>query len=85
VRGQSRRLRRCYTNERATNPKLRGELTVAWTVTRRGRVARPRVMKRTLRSSRLEACVVRAVARMQFPRPTDGRATVVYPFVFTPD
>jgi hypothetical protein len=85
LHSRARQLRGCYEQERAGNPDLAGKLVVAWTVDRRGVVRGPAVTTRTLESRSLEACVVRELERVSFPRRVGGPSRVEYPFVFRPN
>jgi hypothetical protein len=73
-------IRFCYERELERTPGLYGRLVAAFSVGPTGRVVASALASSTLRSPRVEACVVQAVARWEFPRP-GGVVTVNYPFV----
>ncbi len=71
----------CYERELRLNPKLEGKVTVEFTVARTGTVTDARVISSTLRSSKVEKCIVKTIRRWRFPRPED-EAIIAYPFIF---
>lgn len=82
VRANRAALRYCYENEVQRNRSLRGQIKVQWRVDRKGRVPSARVIKSTMRNSRVEGCIVRQVRKWRFPKPDGGQVTVVFPFIF---
>ena len=83
VRAHINEVRHCYNQGLARDPDLQGKLTVAFTIDAQGRVGRASESSTTLPDRRVNTCVVKAVTRWKFPRPSDGgKVTVEYPFVF---
>ncbi|MEO0323120.1 MAG: AgmX/PglI C-terminal domain-containing protein, partial [Myxococcota bacterium] len=82
VRANQNAIKYCYENEVQRQPNLRGAVTLDWTVGLDGRVTQARIARSTLRSSRVEGCMVRQVRRWRFPRPDGGVCRVQFPFNF---
>jgi hypothetical protein len=74
-------LRACYEVEAQKNPKLKGSVTVAWTIDSSGGVAGAAVAGTTLGNARVEGCVVRQVRGWRFPA-SDGSTSTSFPFAF---
>lgn len=74
---------RCYAVELTRDPKLQGELTVAFEIAPDGSVAGAEVRESDFGESELHGCMTRIFEKMQFAPPL-GPLTVVYPFVFSP-
>ncbi|MBC7173348.1 MAG: AgmX/PglI C-terminal domain-containing protein [Polyangiaceae bacterium] len=72
----------CYETQLQRQPSLRGQVTIAWTITLSGAVSGARVGSSSLRNTSVEGCVVRVVGRMRFPEPDGGAVQVSYPFTF---
>jgi TonB family protein len=87
VRRQLHEVRRCYTEGLKHNPKLRGRVTIRFTIGPRGNVMASTVLaeRTSLPDKRVAQCVVDAVMRWKFPEPQGGsKVFVTYPFVFEP-
>ena len=60
-----------------------GKLSVYFTTDKGGSVTRSTVRSSTLRHKATEACVLDIIAKMSFPKLTDGnKAVVIYPLTF---
>lgn len=78
-----RRIKHCYETELQADPSLAGKLVTTWTIAPSGLVDGARVLESGLASERVGGCVVRVIARLQFPAPAGGgQVFVTYPFVF---
>lgn len=62
----------------------RGRVTVRWTIDADGTADMPEVLRDRSEglSEALEKCLAEGVVRTRFPPPPNGRATIVYPWVF---
>jgi hypothetical protein len=79
-------LRLCYESELPANPKLQGKLRTYFEVGPSGAVQGQKLEESTLHNGKVEQCVLRTLAKVEFPRPPDGEAVpIVYPFVFHGD
>lgn len=61
--------------------RVRGKIKVSFRVKPDGTVAKQRIRSSTIKSRAVKACVLRAVAKLRFPRSGRG-AKVTYPFAF---
>lgn len=75
----------CYEAAREKKSGLRGEVLVRFVVGEKGRVEKAVVEQSYVDCPPLEECLLKAVSRCSFPAPKGGKATVRYPFVFTPE
>jgi TonB family protein len=67
----------------AKDPKLKGGVTVSFSITPGGSVASASVASSSLGNPRVEGCLLRTFNRLKFPvadKPTGSR----FPFVFKP-
>lgn len=77
------RIRYCYERELAANPNLYGKVKLAWTITSAGAVVGQKIEQTTMKNSMVEGCMLRIVARWNFPRPDGGGDVIVaFPFFF---
>lgn len=85
VRAHINEVRYCYDQGLQRNPKLKGRVTVRFTVSPNGKVTESSLETSTLDDAPVGNCVAKAVKRWRFPTPTDGKdSVVVYPFVLSP-
>jgi hypothetical protein len=83
VRAHLNEVRHCYQRAVETDPKLAGELEVAFPIRANGQPGTATIQSSTLHAEGLGECVVSAVARWTFPRPPSGEAHVVQSFAFS--
>ncbi len=77
------RIRYCYERELAANPNLYGKVKLAWTITAAGGVVGQKIEQSTMKNNMVEGCMLRIVARWNFPRPDGGGDVIVaFPFFF---
>jgi metallo-beta-lactamase class B len=77
-------LRACYDGELVARPDLRGRVTVQLIIAS-GDVAGATVAQTTLKSPRLEGCLLAQARRWKFPKSPTGDAVIVaYPFGMFP-
>jgi TonB family protein len=85
VRRHVNEVRYCYEQGMRANPTLGGRVVVSFTIGRNGEVLSSVLQSSSLRSTAVESCVVQAVRRWSFPRPSGGGLAIVsYPFLLTP-
>ncbi|HXU60585.1 MAG TPA: AgmX/PglI C-terminal domain-containing protein [Polyangia bacterium] len=85
VRRHVNEVRYCYDQALAAHPSLAGRVVVQFTIAPTGRVLASLVQSTTLGSPAVEACVVGAVRRWEFPQPEGGGlVSVSYPFLLSP-
>jgi hypothetical protein len=85
VRRHLNEVRYCYEQALVVHPSLSGRLVVQFTIAPTGRVLVSMLQSSTLSLPSVEACVVQAVKRWEFPQPErGGLARVSYPFQLTP-
>lgn len=85
VRRHLNEVRYCYEQALLAHPSLSGRLVVQFTIAPTGRVLASTLQSSTLTLPSVEACVVQAVGRWEFPQPEHGGlALVSYPFQLTP-
>jgi TonB family protein len=75
----------CYEQQLSKHPELAGRVEVRFTVGPRGAVLSSALATSSLGNATVEACIVEAVRRWEFPAPVGGDSVEVsYPFVFMP-
>jgi TonB family protein len=85
VRRHLNEVKYCYQQALSRRPTLEGRLVTQFTIAPTGHVLAAFVQSSTLRAVEVEACVVNAVKRWEFPEPNHGGlAMVSYPFTFAP-
>ncbi len=82
IQNHTTKLRACYQQELARDPRLRGTVVVRFTIRRDGSVSEAYVSKTTLESPRVEACVLRQIRKLVFPA-SEASQQVSYPFLFS--
>ncbi len=85
VRRHLNEVKYCYQQALPRRPTLEGRLVTQFTIAPSGQVLAAFIQSSTLRAVEVEACVVNAVKRWEFPAPNHGGlAMVSYPFSFAP-
>jgi TonB family protein len=85
VRRHVNEVRYCYEQALSAHPSLEGRLVVQFTIAPTGRVLASVLSSSSLGSPAVEACVVNAVKRWEFPQPLGGGLVIVsYPFQLAP-
>lgn len=72
----------CYELGLKRNPALSGKVEVEFTIGEDGRVSDAIVKSSTLKDKHVEDCILRKIRSLRFPKPSGGKITVKYPFVF---
>jgi len=85
VRRHLNEVRYCYESGLTTHPSLVGRIVTQFTIAPTGRVLAAVIQSSSLKAPTVEACVINAVKRWEFPAPDrGGLAMVSYPFSFAP-
>lgn len=72
----------CYESGLQVQPKLKGRVSVRFNINPHGTVNMAKVAHTSLRSSRVESCIVKRLRSWKFPRPVGQvNVKVTYPFV----
>ncbi len=72
----------CYQDRLQQNRKLRGKLTLAFTILPNGRTAKQKTANSSVRDQKLSSCIVTKMKRWKFPSPKDGGVVEVrYPLI----
>jgi TonB family protein len=74
----------CYEKQLKRNPKLRGKVSIQFTILRSGRVGQVKAVEDTTGDPMVGRCIVQKMKRWRFPKPDGGEVTVAFPFVFAP-
>ncbi len=75
-------IRWCYQDALQRNAKLRGKVTLAFTILPTGKVASPSAKNSSLKDPGLIACITRKMGRWRFPAPKNGGIVKVsYPLL----
>jgi hypothetical protein len=83
MHGAKAALRLCYEGELPADPKLKGNLRVDFEIGPSGAVQNQKLEESTLRNTRVEQCVLKNLAKVEFPRPPGGEPiTISFPFTF---
>jgi hypothetical protein len=72
-------LQGCYERQLIVNPNLSGKVTFEWLIGTGGAVTSVKIKTSTLSSNEATSCMQAAIRRWQFPSPSGGSVTVVYP------
>jgi hypothetical protein len=85
VRRHLNEVRYCYESSLARRPSLAGRVVTSFTIAPTGRVLSSLLQSSTLADAKVEACIVGAVRRWEFPAPEGGGVVIVsYPFQLAP-
>jgi hypothetical protein len=85
IRLHTNELKYCYEQELAKNSALSGRLSIQFVIAATGQVMSSASQSSTLNNVRVENCVVQALRRWEFPKPSGGGIVIVsYPFSFIP-
>ncbi len=75
----------CYKKALSANPQAAGEVDVRFNISPTGRVSTVKVVESSLNHVETEACIIRVIRHIRFPRlPSRQRVSVEYPLVFAP-
>ena len=74
----------CYQRAYQRNSKIKGEVTVSFTISPTGNIFKAQIAKSTLGDKPLEACIEKSILSWRFPMPKSGIVRVRYPFVLRP-
>jgi hypothetical protein len=75
-------IRYCYQRELFMSPNLSGKVVVKFVIAKDGSVSRASVSASTLKSSKVEDCILNRFMKFSFQQPKGGIVIVKYPFVF---
>jgi hypothetical protein len=75
-------LQGCYERQLVSSPNLAGKITFEWVIGTSGGVTVVKIKASTLSSNEATSCMQAAIRRWQFPAPSGGQVTVVFPFAF---
>lgn len=70
----------CFEQVRARNPDQQSGVSVRFTISQTGAVARSKVHDSTIGNAAVEECIVAAVRRWKFPLPKRGVVIATFPF-----
>jgi hypothetical protein len=74
----------CYQREVVKDPGLQGKVTLQFTISANGTVAKSTTNKTTLKNPTAESCMNQQMKMLKFPEPKGGGIVIVkYPFVFS--
>ena len=85
ITGIQGKIRTCYINGLASDPKLRGQVRIALVVGLEGDVISAVDDKSTLPDKDVVGCIANVMKQAKFPKPTGGTARVVVPIMFSPE
>jgi len=72
-------LQGCFERQLIVNPNLAGKVTFEWVIGTSGAVTVVKIKASTLSSNEATSCMQSAIHRWQFPAPSGGQVTVIYP------
>jgi hypothetical protein len=72
-------LQGCYERQLVMSPNLAGKVTFEWVIGTSGGVTTVKIKASTLSSNEATSCMQAAIHRWQFPAPSGGQVTVIYP------
>ena len=83
IKRNMNQIRYCYQRQLTKNPKLKGNITVEFTIAKDGSVSKASINKSTVNSKAVDNCVANRFKRFRFPQPKDDETVIVkYPFIF---
>ncbi len=83
IRRNLARFKYCYEKQLNANPNLAGKISIYFTIAPTGSVAAASVRETSMNDKTVEACTVKVMRSLKFPKPRGGGIVVVtYPFVF---
>lgn len=72
----------CYQDALQRNPKIRGKVTLSFTILPSGRTQNPSARNKSFKDEALLKCIKRKMTRWKFPQPKDGGVVKVsYPLI----
>lgn len=72
----------CYEQQLVSNPRLKGKVVVAFTISGTGSVSAAQVAETTLANAPTEKCMIQKILGWKFPKPRGGGTVgVKYPFL----
>ncbi|MEE2778931.1 MAG: AgmX/PglI C-terminal domain-containing protein, partial [Myxococcota bacterium] len=72
----------CYQDALQRNPKLRGKVTLSFTILPNGRLQTPKAHNPSIKDNKLLDCITGKMKRWKFPAPKDGGVVkVTYPLI----
>jgi hypothetical protein len=72
-------LQGCFERQLIMNPNLAGKVTFEWVIGLGGAVNVVKIKASSLSSNEATSCMQAAIRRWQFPAPSGGQVTVIYP------
>jgi cell division septation protein DedD len=72
-------LQGCYERQLIVSPNLSGKVSFEWVIGTSGAVTSVKIKTSTLSSNEATSCMQAAIRRWQFPSPSGGSVTVIYP------
>ena len=72
-------LQGCFERQLIVNPNLAGKVTFEWVIGTSGAVTVVKIKASSLSSNEATSCMQAAIHRWQFPAPSGGQVTVIYP------
>jgi TonB family protein len=76
-------IRYCYESSMLRKPELEGKLVIDFVIGNGGRVRTANVKETSVEDERLNECILKRLARWEFPKPKSGvEVAVSYPFIF---
>ena len=72
-------LQGCFERQLIVNPNLAGKVAFEWVIGTTGAVTVVKIKASTLSSNEATSCMQAAIHRWQFPAPSGGQVTVIYP------
>ena len=82
VQARSAGIKFCYEQQLQRNPGLAGKIVLNWLIKPDGRVKSAHVVSSSMKSSKVEKCMIRQVRRWRFKKPEGGMCSINFPFVF---
>ena len=78
-------IKKCYELELKSNPSLKGKVSVRFIVDTDGSTESVEVNESSIKSQRMQSCIVSKISSWNFSRPrNNSKVTVNYPFSFSP-
>lgn len=80
----NRAIQACYEQEKIKDPTLKGSITIAFQISKDGRVLAPRIKSSTMRSDAIDRCIINKVRLWRFSEVTEAKPqSLEIPYTFS--
>ncbi|MGA1871180.1 MAG: VIT domain-containing protein [bacterium] len=77
IEKQIKGINKCVQKILDQHPSPAGEMIITFTINTKGNVVNVKVDKSTLQSEKIKNCILKAIKKLSFPKPTNGKETTI--------